>query len=113
MQADRRPTRAALPVALCAALTLTLGACATPARLTPDELQRLGVRVGAPHWEVTGPLHREGYACFVSGERREQFDCTKTSGFLPTCVWRIRFTVNDRQAVDTIASPPPACTGAL
>lgn len=88
-----------------------LAACGTPQKMSDGQLRSLGVEVGAKHWTATSTLAREGYACFVSGARREQFDCTKTTGAFPTCLLRVRFSVDDDNAVTTVGASEPACIG--
>jgi 4-hydroxyphenylpyruvate dioxygenase-like putative hemolysin len=88
-----------------------LAACSTPQKMSDGQLHSLGVQVGAKHWTATSALAREGYACFVSGAKREQFDCTKTTGAFPTCVLRVRFSVDDDNAVTTVSASEPACIG--
>ncbi len=98
-----------VPAALLA-LTL-LGGCGTPQPLSMTQLEALGVREGMPHWEATPRLFRQGYACFVSGARREHFDCTKTAGVFPTCVLRVDFDVNDQNLILALRVSEPACLG--
>lgn len=100
----RRLTVVAVAMAL-------LAACSTPQKMSDAQLRSLGVQVGAKHWAVTSTLAREGYACFVSGAKREQFDCSKTTGTFPTCVLRVRFSVDDDNTMTTMNVPEPACIG--
>jgi hypothetical protein len=102
--------RQAPRVGAATALAL-LAACVTPQKMSATELQSLGVRVGAPHWTATAQLAKEGYACFVSGARREHFDCTKTTGAFPTCLLRVRFSVGDDNMITTMSASEPACIG--
>jgi hypothetical protein len=97
-------------VAGAAVLALVAG-CATPQKVSVAELDSFGVRTGSPHWEATSRLAREGYACFVSGAKRENFDCTKSSGLFISCISRIRFTVDDENKIAAISVPQPACMG--
>lgn len=97
-------------VAGAAALALVSG-CATPPKVGVAELDAFGVRVGAPHWEATPRLARAGYACFVSGAKREEFDCTKSTGLFISCISRVRFTVDDQNRIAAISVPEPACIG--
>lgn len=99
------------PLAGCAAAIALLSGCATPPKLTDAELASFGVRPGAPHWEATSSLSRQGYACFVSGAKREEFDCTKNTGILVSCVQRVRFVVDDQNRIVTVQAPEPACIG--
>jgi hypothetical protein len=92
------------------ALTMLSG-CSTPQKMSDTQLQSLDIRVGTPHWSATSTLHREGYACFVNGEKREHFDCTKTTGFFPTCILRIEFIVDDGNKISEISVREPVCTG--
>ena len=96
-------------VGVCAAVVLT--ACSTPSKLSTAQLESIGVRPGSPHWQATRSLHQAGYLCSVSGKKREQFDCTKTVGFLPTCVLRVGFEVNDANEIVALSVPEPACMG--
>jgi hypothetical protein len=88
-----------------------LAGCATPQKMSATQLQSLGVRVGGPYWTATSQLAREGYACFVSGAKREHFDCTKTMGVFPTCLLRVRFSVGDDNMITTMSAAEPACIG--
>jgi hypothetical protein len=100
--------KTAISTALIA--TLAVG-CASPKRLSDDELSSLGVRNGVPYWEATSRLARQRYTCSVSGRVRENFDCTKTSGFMPTCQLRIVFSVDEDNRVVGLRASDPACIG--
>jgi hypothetical protein len=88
-----------------------LAGCSTPQKMSDTQLQSLGIRVGAPHWEATSHLAREGYACSVSGAKREDFDCSKEQGVFPSCVLRVQFSVDDQNKITTVKVPEPACIG--
>lgn len=90
---------------------MLLAGCAAAQKMSPAQLAALGIREGVPHWQATAALSRQGYACFVSGARREDFDCTRTVGFFPTCVLRVRFTVGDDNRILTPSVAEPACMG--
>jgi hypothetical protein len=47
----------------------------------------------------------------VSGAKRETFDCTKCTGFMPTCLHRITFVVSDDNTVSAVNVAHPACLG--
>jgi hypothetical protein len=102
------PTKTVILIALIA--TLTAG-CVSPKRLSDAQLSSLGVRNGVSYWEATSPLARQGYTCSVSGRVRENFDCTKTKGFIPTCQLRIRFSVDEDNKVVGLRASEPACIG--
>ena len=93
-----------------AAATLLCG-CSTPQKMGEAELESLGVRVGVLHWEASSRLGEKGYACSVTGANREQFDCSKTSGVLVTCILRVTFTVDEMNKISGIRIPDPACIG--
>lgn len=88
-----------------------LAGCSTSQKMDEAQLDSLGVRPGANYWEATSQLSRQGYKCFVSGAKRENFDCTKKVGFMPTCILRVTFVVNDQNKITTISVPEPACMG--
>ena len=88
-----------------------LAGCNTPQRMSDAKLESLGVRLGAPHWEATASLAREGYSCGVSGEKRESFECAKTTGFFVSCIFRVRFKVDDSNRISELGVPEPACIG--
>lgn len=92
-------------VALC-----VLG-CSTPTRISPERLAAIGVTEGTKYWDAQGKLAREGYQCFVAGAKRENFDCTKTVGFFPTCLMRIEFVADDNNLVSRLRVREPACIG--
>lgn len=85
--------------------------CSTPVNITADRLAALGVVDGAMYWEAQQKLAQEGYRCFVNGAKRENFDCTRTVGFFPTCVMRVTFVADDRNLVSRLNVPHPACMG--
>ena len=88
-----------------------LAACSTPQNVTYAQLESRGVRVGSKHWDATHELQLEGYLCNVSGAKREHFDCTKTAGFLPTCLLRVTFEVDESNFIASLGILPPACIG--
>src|SRR6185369_14610954 len=85
--------------------------CSTAPKMSDARLESLGIRAGAAHWDATPQLFEEGYVCFVSGAKREHFDCSKTSGVFPTCILRVRFTVDDQNKISAVSVPEPACLG--
>ena len=93
-----------------AAATLLAG-CSTPQKMSGSQLESLGVRAGVAQWEATSKLQREGYVCSFSGAKRENFDCSKTAGFFPTCILRVQFVVDDHNRVSAPNVPEPACLG--
>ena len=97
-------------IASVAAIALLSG-CSTTPKMSNAQLESLGIRAGAAHWEVTPQLFKEGYVCFVSGAKRENFDCSKTTGVFPTCTLRVRFTVDDQNKISAVSVPEPACLG--
>lgn len=97
-------------IAACTAAACMAG-CSAPAKLSPEHLDAIGVREGASYWVAQQKLAREGYQCFVTGAKRENFDCTKTEGFFPTCVLRVEFKVNDENAISKVRVADPACIG--
>ena len=97
-------------VAGVAAIALLAG-CSTTQKLSDAQRESLGIRAGATHWEVTPQLFKEGYVCYVSGAKRENFDCSKQTGFFPTCILRVRFTVDDQNKISALSVPEPACIG--
>jgi hypothetical protein len=108
MLPGRKPLRLALVGGATAAL---LVGCSTPQALSPAQLAYLGVREGVPHWEATSALFRQGNACFGSGVKRDDFECTKTVGGFPTCVLRVGFTVGDQNTLVSTRIAEPACMG--
>ena len=85
--------------------------CSTPSNISAERLAAIGVTDGATYWEAQQKLAQEGYRCFVSGAKRENFDCTKTTGFFPTCVLRVTFIADDKNLVSTLSAPRAACMG--
>jgi len=92
-------------------LPLLLTACSSPQKLSEAQLAERGLGPGTPHWEATAQLRRLGYACSVSGPTRAQFDCSRTTGLLITCVLRVTFTVDDQNLISTLRVSEPACLG--
>ncbi len=97
-------------VAAVAAIALIAG-CSNTQKMSDAQLESLGIRVGAAHWDITPRLFREGYVCFVNGAKRESFDCSKTTGLFPSCIMRIRFAVDDQNQISAVSVPEPACLG--
>lgn len=85
--------------------------CGTPQKMSADQLRSIGVRVGDTYWSVEQGLVSRGYQCFVSGAKRENFDCTKNEGFFPSCILRIEFKVDESNAVSSLRVAEPACIG--
>jgi hypothetical protein len=92
-------------------LAICLMGCSTPSKMSPDHLASIGVSEGTPYWSAEQKLASEGYQCYVSGAKRENFDCTKTKGFFPTCLLRIDFKVDDKNLVSDLRVRDPACIG--
>jgi hypothetical protein len=88
-----------------------LPGCSTPSKMSFADLDYIGVRNGARYWEAQGRLMQKGYKCYVSGAMRENFDCSRTMGFFPTCSLRISFTVDDKNLVSGLAVGDPVCIG--
>lgn len=63
------------------------------------------------YWNAEQRLMQEGYSCYVSGAKRENFDCTKRIGFLVTCIHRVTFEASDKNLVSNLRSVGPACIG--
>lgn len=93
------------------AITTGLSACSTPAKLSSAELESIGVRDSATYWEAQQKLAQRGYSCYVSGAKRENFDCTRSAGVFPSCVLRITFTVDDKNLVSNLTVKEAACIG--
>ena len=93
------------------AVVSILSGCATPARLSVNQLASLGVTDGAVYWNAEQKLLQEGYICYVSGAKRENFECSKTKVSFQTCILRIRFEVNDQNAVSNLQVADPVCVG--
>ena len=79
--------------------------------MTPEHLASIGFGEGIPYWTAQQKLASEGYQCFVSGAKREHFDCTKEKGFFPSCVLRVEFKADDQNAVSNVRVADPACIG--
>ena len=101
-------TKTIVPTALVAIMAV---GCASPKNLSNAELASIGVRNGVPHWEATSLLASQDYACSVSGRVRENFDCTRNVGFMPTCLLRIQFSVDEDNKVVGLRVSDPACIG--
>ena len=85
--------------------------CGTPQKMSADQLAAIGVTTGNTYWSVEQKLASSGYQCFVSGAKRENFDCTKSEGFFPSCLLRISFKVDESNAVSSLHVAEPACIG--
>lgn len=98
---------------LIASFVIALGllGCSTPKKISDAELESIGVRNGVKYWEVQQKLAQSGYSCYVSGAKRERFDCTRTAGTFPTCVLRINFVADDMNLVSSLTVRDPACMG--
>jgi hypothetical protein len=92
-------------------VALVLSGCSTPTKLSPDQLASLGISNGVVYWHAEQKLLQEGYVCYVSGTRRENFEFSKTVGGFPTCILRIRFAVSDQNAVSNLNVLDPVCLG--
>lgn len=90
---------------------ICVSGCSTPRKLDADQLASIGVVEGASYLEAVQKLTREGYQCFVSGAKRENFDCTKTQGFFQTCLLRIELVVDDKNLISHVRANNPACLG--
>lgn len=88
-----------------------LSGCYMPAKLTPEKLSALGVREGAEYRRAQQNLMKEGYSPYVTGAKQENFDFTRQTGFFPTCILRIQFTVNDQHLISNLRVADPACIG--
>ncbi|MDL2353747.1 MAG: hypothetical protein QFF03_00660 [Pseudomonadota bacterium] len=93
------------------AFALCFSGCGTTKKMSPEHLLAIGVSEGVMYWVAEQKLASEGYQCFVTGEKRENFDCTKTQGFFPTCVLRVTFKVNDKNGLSALQVANPACIG--
>lgn len=94
-----------------AVVIILLSGCGTTQKMSEAQLETLGIRTGAEYWVATSQLYQKGYNCSVSGAKREHFDCTKTAGFIPTCILRIELTVDDQNKISSFRAPDPACIG--
>lgn len=93
------------------AIGFGLPACTTPEKLSSTQLEAIGVQEGAKYWDAEQKLAQRGYSCYVSGADRENFDCTRSAGVLPSCILRITFVVNDKNLVSRLTVSDPACMG--
>jgi hypothetical protein len=92
-------------------VAICISGCGTQAKMSPDHLASIGITEGTTYWEAEQKLAGEGYQCFVTGAKRENFDCTKTMGFFPTCLLRVAFVADDNNLVSHIRVANPACMG--
>ena len=93
------------------AMVLGLQGCSTPQKISDAELESIGVRNGVKYWDAQQKLAQRGYSCFVSGAKRERFDCTRYAGSFPTCLLRIEFVADDVNVVSGLTVRNPACMG--
>jgi hypothetical protein len=92
-------------------VAICFSGCSAPLKMSPDHLASIGLSEGATYWSAEQKLASEGYQCIVSGAKRENFDCTKTKGFFPTCILRIDFKVDDQNVISNVRVADPACIG--
>jgi hypothetical protein len=92
-------------------VAIGMSGCGIPLKMSPEHLASIGVKEGATYWEAVQKLTGEGYQCFGSGAKRENFDCTKTQGFFPTCLLRVEFIVDDKNLISHVRAANPACIG--
>ncbi|MBV8657498.1 MAG: hypothetical protein JO142_06715 [Burkholderiales bacterium] len=92
-------------------LAAGMAGCGTPRKLSPGDLGSMGVHEGAAYWQVEQRLASAGYRCFVSGAKREHFDCTKTLGVYPSCLLRVEFVADNQNQVSDLRVNDPACIG--
>jgi hypothetical protein len=97
-------------IAVCT-LAACLAACSTPVKMSPGHLASLGVTEGTEYRSAEQKLAGEGYECHATGAKKENVDCAKTTGFLITCILRVRFTLDDRNRISDPLVPEPACIG--
>jgi len=97
-------------IAICV-LAFSLPGFSTPVKMSSSHLNAIGVHDGAMYWIAEQKLSQEGYSCYISGANRKNFDCTKTTGFFPTCLLRIVFQADDRNLVANLSTRDPACLG--
>lgn len=97
--------------AMAVCMAVCMAGCSAPANISPERLRAIGVADGVPYWQAQESLAREGYSCFVTGDKRENFDCTKTVGVFPTCVMRVEFLADDRNMVSALRTRTAACIG--
>ena len=90
---------------------ICLSGCSTSSKMTPEHLASIGFSEGIPYWTAQQKLASEGYQCFVSGAKREHFDCTKEKGFFPSCILRVEFSADDQNAISHVRVADPACIG--
>jgi hypothetical protein len=97
-------------IAFCSLVICTSG-CSTPSKISSDHLVSIGVSEGAMYWAAEQKLASEGYRCFVTGAKRENFNCTKTEGLFPTCILRVEFNVAEENTISHVRVADPACIG--
>jgi hypothetical protein len=94
-----------------ATVGIYVSGCSTPAKMTSNDLASIGVVEGVSYWQAEQKLAGAGYHCFVTGAKRENFDCTRTTGVFPTCVLRVTFSADDKNLVSQLRVANPACVG--
>jgi len=92
-------------------LAVFISGCSTPLKMSAEQLASIGLSVGTSYWSAEQKLASKGYQCFVSGAKRENFDCTKEVGIFPSCILRIEFKVDDSNAISSLRVAEPACIG--
>lgn len=75
------------------------------------QLESMHVCVGENPLIATSELNKKDYHCSVYGSEPASYDCAKTAGFIPTCIYRVKFTVDDQNKIATITVKDPACIG--
>ncbi|TFW18034.1 hypothetical protein [Duganella callida] len=93
------------------AVAMSIMGCSTPQKMSADQLTSIGVSAGNTYWSVEQKLASSGYQCFVSGAKRENFDCTEKEGFFPSCILRVEFSVDESNVVSSLRIAEPACIG--
>lgn len=79
--------------------------------LSSAELQAMAIVEGGDPAAVVAALQERGYRCTQSGPQREFYDCVKTSGFMPTCVLRVEFKLDQAGRLKQVRVPAAACIG--
>ncbi len=93
------------------AIVMGLLACSIPKKISDAELSSIGVNKGIMYWDAQQRLAQRGYSCYVTGAKRENFNCTRTAGIFPTCVFRISFVADEMNLVSSLTVEDPACLG--
>ena len=79
--------------------------------MSPERLDAIGLQNGIDFRAAVQKLEREEFQCHDIGKRGVDFDCTKMTGFLITCVHRITFKVVDEGRIANLDVRNPACIG--